>query len=305
MVLVEPDLFFRQLAFHTHKLVLHRATMRGLRRAAARARLRRRVRRDVGARRTSDERLADVLARARGRARSASYDVVDDWLDRDLRAGLPPREVPADRAGDTGLPHLARRDRRDVRRREAAADAALLRAAAPPARPADGRRPAGRRPLELRHREPQAPPEGRRRSPPCRGPTRGDHVRDAIAWVRRGLPRQPGRPGGVPLADHAPAGGELADPLPRGAVRGVRALRGRDRGRRAVAVPLGAQPADQHRSARPAARRRAGRGARRGARRRPAERGGLRAPGDRLARVHAGVVRRARARACGPATCSG
>jgi len=28
MVLVEPDLFFRQFAFHVHKLVLHRATMK-------------------------------------------------------------------------------------------------------------------------------------------------------------------------------------------------------------------------------------------------------------------------------------
>ena len=84
MVLVEPDLFFRQLPLHTHKLVLHRATMK-----AFEERLRdagfATVYVETSADATSDEQLVDVL-RANRVSEVTVYDVVDDWLERDLRA---------------------------------------------------------------------------------------------------------------------------------------------------------------------------------------------------------------------------
>ncbi|HSE10554.1 MAG TPA: cryptochrome/photolyase family protein [Nocardioidaceae bacterium] len=92
MVLVEPDLFFRQLAFHLHKLVLHRASMRSFE-----DRLR-----DSGfrteyvatnARTSSDDRLATVLRRHKVDSVRV-HDVVDDWLGRDLRRVC--RKVGAD-----------------------------------------------------------------------------------------------------------------------------------------------------------------------------------------------------------------
>jgi deoxyribodipyrimidine photolyase-related protein len=84
MVLVEPDLFFRELPFHAHKLVLHRAGM-----SAFADRLR-----DHGftiayvessADASSDERLLGVLEEHEV-TQVEVYDVVDDWLERDLRA---------------------------------------------------------------------------------------------------------------------------------------------------------------------------------------------------------------------------
>ncbi|MEI5674036.1 MULTISPECIES: cryptochrome/photolyase family protein [unclassified Nocardioides] len=83
-VLVEHDLLFRQYAFHRHKLILHRASMR---RFADRLR-------DAGydveqvdsdGRTTSRAATAKVLARLRP-TRLAAYDVVDDWLAQDLEA---------------------------------------------------------------------------------------------------------------------------------------------------------------------------------------------------------------------------
>ena len=81
-VLVEHDLMFRQYRFHQQKLVLHRASMQ---RFADRLRAAGRdvtvVETDPG--RTSRDLLEEALRRLRPTAVEA-YDVVDDWLERDL-----------------------------------------------------------------------------------------------------------------------------------------------------------------------------------------------------------------------------
>ncbi|MDQ0868642.1 deoxyribodipyrimidine photolyase-related protein [Arthrobacter sp. V1I9] len=85
-VLIEHDLLFRQYSFHSHKLVLHRASM---------SRFARRLRGNghevvvlrSGADRSSRDRLAE-LVRHRRPARVTWFDVVDDWLEQDLFAGL-------------------------------------------------------------------------------------------------------------------------------------------------------------------------------------------------------------------------
>ena len=83
MVLVEPDLFFRQYRFHTHKLVLHRASMTAFEAKLA----------DAGfttayvaseADRGTDAQLTALL-KDRGVTEISCFDVVDDWLERDLR----------------------------------------------------------------------------------------------------------------------------------------------------------------------------------------------------------------------------
>ena len=91
-VLVEDDLMFRQYAFHSHKLVLHRASM-----AAFAARLREAgFTVEVvasGATRTSSSRLTE-LVRALRPARVTVFDVVDDWVERDLRRSLAEAGCP-------------------------------------------------------------------------------------------------------------------------------------------------------------------------------------------------------------------
>jgi deoxyribodipyrimidine photolyase-related protein len=85
-VLVEHDLLFRQYRFHTQKLVLHRAAMRRF------ADLLRGegydvVQVDTDAATTSRAALADQVRRL-APTRVTAYDVVDDWLSRDLSASL-------------------------------------------------------------------------------------------------------------------------------------------------------------------------------------------------------------------------
>lgn len=85
-VLIEHDLLFRQYRFHSHKLVLHRASM---------TRFARRLRErgyevevlQSDAARTSRDQLAEFVRR-RGPAEVTWFDVVDDWLEQDLFAGL-------------------------------------------------------------------------------------------------------------------------------------------------------------------------------------------------------------------------
>ncbi len=100
-VLVEHDLLFRQYRFHTQKLVLHRASMR---RFAERLR-------DGGydveqvetdARTTTRAATARLLRRLRP-TRVEVYDVVDDWLSRDLTAALADagHELSADEVLET------------------------------------------------------------------------------------------------------------------------------------------------------------------------------------------------------------
>lgn len=85
-VLIEHDLYFRQYSFHSHKLVLHRASMAGF------ARRLRALEHDVvvlhsDRTRASRVQLAEVIRQRRPR-RVTWFDVVDDWLEQDLAAGL-------------------------------------------------------------------------------------------------------------------------------------------------------------------------------------------------------------------------
>lgn len=85
-VVVEHDLLFRQYRFHAHKLVLHRAsTARFTRRLRDHGYEVRTVSSDAG--RSSRDQLA-ALVRELAPARVTWFDVVDDWLLRDLRAAL-------------------------------------------------------------------------------------------------------------------------------------------------------------------------------------------------------------------------
>lgn len=85
-VLIEHDLLFRQYDFHAHKLVLHRASM---------ARFARRLNGQgfeavllhSDPHRTSHVQLTELIRR-RQPSRVSFFDVVDDWLERDLRAAL-------------------------------------------------------------------------------------------------------------------------------------------------------------------------------------------------------------------------
>jgi len=85
-VLIEHDLLFRQYRFHAHKLVLHRASM-----ARFAGRLRERgfevIELQSDAARSSHDQLAGFV-RTREPARVTWFDVVDDWLEQDLCAGL-------------------------------------------------------------------------------------------------------------------------------------------------------------------------------------------------------------------------
>jgi deoxyribodipyrimidine photolyase-related protein len=85
-VLVEHDLLFRQYAFHSHKLVLHRASMT---RFASRLRAQGFDVEVLGsdAVHSSHDQLA-TLIRRRNPARVTWFDVVDDWLEKDLRTAL-------------------------------------------------------------------------------------------------------------------------------------------------------------------------------------------------------------------------
>ncbi|MET1038068.1 MAG: cryptochrome/photolyase family protein [Aeromicrobium sp.] len=85
-VLVEDDLFFRQYRFHVQKLILHRASMRRfaqrLRDASYDVEV---IETDAGT--GTIERLAELLTRLDPTAVSV-FDVVDDWLSRDIRRAL-------------------------------------------------------------------------------------------------------------------------------------------------------------------------------------------------------------------------
>ncbi|MBJ2120657.1 cryptochrome/photolyase family protein [Arthrobacter sp. MSA 4-2] len=85
-VLIEHDLLFRQYAFHSHKLVLHRASMgRFARRLSAHGYEVEVLRSDAGY--SSSDQLAGFI-RDRHPVQVTWFDVVDDWLERDLFAAL-------------------------------------------------------------------------------------------------------------------------------------------------------------------------------------------------------------------------
>ncbi len=189
MVLVEPDLFFRQLPFHAHKLVLHRSTMRTFEdrlRAAGFAT----VYVATSAEAATDAQLQDVL-RSHAIAEVTVFDVVDHWLDRDLRAtcraagaALTVAETPAflttsaeiaasfDGVKQPRMQHFYERQRRRMD---------LLM---------DGRSPVGGRwsfDTENRKKLPKGMP-----IPSMPRASRTDHVRDALAWVAEEFPDNPG-----------------------------------------------------------------------------------------------------------------
>lgn len=202
-VLVEHDLLFRQYRFHSHKLVLHRASMR---RFADRLRA---AGYDVeqvaiDGRTTSRAALGRVLERLRP-TRLASYDVVDDWLEQDLEAT----------AQDVGL-EVEWRDtpnflttREQVRQQVGEGGARMQHFYAWQRRrleilvEGDGAPVGGRWSFdeENRKRLPKDHPV-----PDVAWPTRDPVVEEAIAWVRERFPDAPGDPGTFAWpTDHAEA----------------------------------------------------------------------------------------------------
>jgi deoxyribodipyrimidine photolyase-related protein len=195
-VLVEHDLMFRQYRFHQQKLVLHRASMR---RFADRLRGRGHdvVVLETDGRTTSRAAVAREVRRLRP-TRVSVYDVVDDWLARDLTAALAAGgyeltaedvlETPNflttraqlhDLFAGTRAPRMqhfyaAQRERLDI----------LL---------TDTGKPVGGRwsfDAENRKKLPRhhpVPEPGL-----VHGVDRHEHVAEAIAWVRRAFPDNPG-----------------------------------------------------------------------------------------------------------------
>jgi len=86
VVLIEHDLLMRQYNFHAHKLVLHRASMDRFARRLRGARLRVETLRSDAAHSSHDQ-LANLVADLCPRS-VTWFDVVDDWLERDLVAAL-------------------------------------------------------------------------------------------------------------------------------------------------------------------------------------------------------------------------
>lgn len=85
-ILVEDDLLLRSRSLHAHKLVLHRATMRRFARRLGEAGF------DVDTIESSPDvstgaRLAEAVRAARPKSVEV-YDVVDDWLSRDITSAL-------------------------------------------------------------------------------------------------------------------------------------------------------------------------------------------------------------------------
>jgi deoxyribodipyrimidine photolyase-related protein len=192
MVLVEPDLFFRQLRFHVQKLVLHRASMR-----AFEERLRgagfTTAYVESSAQATTEDRLLEVLA-AHDVTGVTAYDVVDDWLERDLRrtcdlAGvtLGVEETPAFLTTDaevrelfSGVRHPRMQHFYEHQRRRL--DVLM-----------DGRRPVGGRwsfDTENRKRLPRDVAV-----PSWPAAERTGHVEQAQEWVGREFPDNPGELG--------------------------------------------------------------------------------------------------------------
>jgi len=85
-VVVEDDLMYRQYPFHAQKLVLRRASLRRFAARLAEAGFEVDVvETDPGA--TSGARLAELIQRRRP-TRISVFDVVDDWLARDITGAL-------------------------------------------------------------------------------------------------------------------------------------------------------------------------------------------------------------------------
>lgn len=199
-VLVEHDLLLRHYRFHTHKLVLHRASMR---RFADRLESAGFTIETIESDGRTTSRAA--LARALGRLappRVELFDVVDDWLGRDLRgalsdAGFGPDDVDVldtpnflttraelgEHFDGTSGPRGKRARMQDFYRWQRHRLDVLVH----DGEPAGGRwsfDEDNRKKLPKNHPVPQ-----------ISWPERHERVDEAIAWVRRTFPDNPGDPG--------------------------------------------------------------------------------------------------------------
>lgn len=186
-VLVEHDLLFRHYRFHRQKLVLHRASMdRFADRLRAAGRAVEVVRTDPG--RASRDQLDRVL-RHLDPTVIESYDVVDDWLERDLPMVDRWLETPGfltSRAEVDGwfagagrqvrMQHFYTWQRRRL--------GVLLDGTGPEAGPVGGRWSFDE---ENRKKLPRGHPV-----PTVARPARHPAVDEAIAWVREAFPDNPG-----------------------------------------------------------------------------------------------------------------
>lgn len=192
-VLVEHDLMFRQYAFHTQKLVLHRASMRRfadrLREAGREVEV---VETDADT--TSRAALGRVLARLAPTSVTV-YDVVDDWLSRDLTATLAdagheltPAEVLETPGFLTTRAQLA--DHFGGRSARMQTFYTHQRRRLDVLVEADGSPVGGKWSYDEDNRKklPKAHPV-----PPVRAPERHPAVDEAIAWVSEAFPDNPGR----------------------------------------------------------------------------------------------------------------
>ncbi|MEH3033479.1 MAG: cryptochrome/photolyase family protein [Aeromicrobium erythreum] len=189
VVLVEHDLLFRQYAFHAQKLVLHRASMEHHARELEAAGV-------TVERVLTDGRTTSRLAVARaleGADRVTWHDVVDDWLERDLRgaaedAGAEVEVLPTPNfltsAEDVAEQFAGRRTRMahfyswQRRRLDVLVD--------------DGEPVGGQWSFDAENRKklPKGHPV-----PSTTRPDPDDVVEDAIAFVRDRFPDAPGDPG--------------------------------------------------------------------------------------------------------------
>jgi deoxyribodipyrimidine photolyase-related protein len=194
-VLVEHDLMFRQYRFHTQKLVLHRA---GMRRFADRLRQDGYdvVQIDTDGRTTSRAAVARALTDLRPTDVSV-YDVVDDWLSRDLTAALADAgyeltsddvlESPNFLTSRAQIAEVVGRGRSRMQHFYAWQRERLGVLMTDGGEPVGGRwsfDSENRKKLPRGHRV----PDPGRIDPADRHP----HVEDAIAWVRRAFPDNPG-----------------------------------------------------------------------------------------------------------------
>ena len=211
-VLVEHDLLFRQYRFHSHKLVLHRASMQ---RFAARLREAGHDVEVVGTdgRTTSRAATARVLERL-GATSYSVMDVVDDWLSQDVTATLADvgHELVAGDVLDSPN-FLCTRDDLATYAAEAGGRGARMQHFYTWQRRrldvlVEGDQPVGgkwsfdednRKKLPRNHPVPDV-------AMPGAGDHRPDEVADAIAWVAERFPDAPGDPEtfGWPT-DHAEA----------------------------------------------------------------------------------------------------
>ena len=192
-VLVEDDLLFRQYPFHAHKLVLHRASMAAFADRLDEAGFETHV---IGSdpERSTRERLTAYVREVRP-DRVSVVDVVDDWLERDLRRAL----------ADAG--HVLRDEdvlespafltsRADIREWFARHPARMQHFYAWQRRRLDilvddGAPVGGRWSFDTENRKKL--PRGHT-PPPVAFPDRSTHVREAIESVSREFPEAPGDP---------------------------------------------------------------------------------------------------------------